>query len=453
MDLKGKKILVAGLGITGVSVTRFLVGRGAQVTVTDTAPEEALYDRVLQVRDLGVNLMLGGRQDKAFEAAELIVLSPGVPHTLEPVRRAAERGVPVIGEIELAFRFIRAPIVAVTGTNGKTTTTTLLGEMLKESGFSVFVGGNIGTPLMDCIESKKSLDFVVAEVSSFQLDTIDRFKPKVGLLLNITDDHLDRYSDFNGYARSKARLFMNQDRKDIAVLNAADSSVLSVTKAIRSRRLFYNLEKPVKDGSWISGKTIHFNLVGTGSYQINCEGIPLEGRHNLENASAAGLAALSLGGSIQGVETAIHRLKGLPHRLTHVMTAGGIRFYDDSKATNVDAVIRALEFFSSPVVLIMGGRDKGGSYEGLKTQVQRIVRHVVVMGEAGEKIRETLAETVSISTASGMKDAVQKAMDAARAGDSVLLSPACSSFDMYASYAQRGEDFVKAVMNLTGGRS
>ncbi len=453
MEIKNKHILVAGLGITGVSVTRFLASRGARVTVTDTAAPEALATRVSMISDLDVNLVLGRQEAGAFEAADLIVLSPGVPHTIAPVLQAARKGVPVIGEIELAFGFIRTPIIAVTGTNGKTTVTTLLGEMLKGSGFSVFVGGNIGTPLIDAVEMNGSLDFVVAEVSSFQLDTIESFRPRVGVLLNITDDHLDRYSDFNAYARSKARIFMNQEKTEISVLNAADPAILSVTGDLKSRRLMYNLKEPVENGAWISGKTLHFNLAETGFHQVDGTKMPLEGRHNLENALAAGLAALSSGASIQAVETAIHGFKGLPHRLSYVATSGGIKFYDDSKATNVDAVIRALEFFSSPVVLILGGRDKGGSYEGLKPQIQRIVRHLVVMGEAGEKIQAALADTVSISMASRMRDAVHSAVDAAAPGDAVLLSPACSSFDLYESYARRGDDFVKAVHEITGGRA
>lgn len=455
MDLKNKQILVAGLGRSGMAVARFLsqtpAAEGSRITVADSRQEDAFGQDATALRDSGITLAFGPHRQEIFENSDLIILSPGVPHTIAPVTRAREKGIPVIGEIELASQFIRTPVIAVTGTNGKSTVTLLIRDMLEQSGFKAVAGGNLGTPLIELVDRQETMDFVVAEISSFQLDTIETFHPLASVILNITDDHLDRYPDFDAYARSKARIFANQRFSDICVLNEADETVLSVSENLRARRFVFNSRRFSENRSWISGRDIWFYTPETGEQHVDGSESMLQGRHNLENISAAGLAVLAVGGTIEGIQSALLKFKGLPHRVTYVDTVSGVRFYDDSKATNVNAVARALESFDMPVVLIMGGRDKGGEYECLKDWMQKRVRQVVVMGEAAEKIETVFRNMVSVITAPDMGAAVKTAASAARPGDCVLLSPACSSFDMYESYAQRGNDFVHAVDLLKKG--
>jgi UDP-N-acetylmuramoylalanine--D-glutamate ligase len=448
MNLKDKHIVVVGLGRTGVSLCGFLVGQGASVIAVDSATEEKIKEAASTLQKLGVRTILGPHEDLVFESADMIILSPGVPHTLPQFIKARTKNIPVIGEIEIAGRFIKTPIIAVTGTNGKSTVTMLIGAMLQAAGHRVFLGGNLGTPLIDYVCQNQPADFVVAEISSFQLDTIETFKPKVSVLLNITDDHLDRYEDFNEYAQSKARIFLNQTQEDIAVINGADSAIVSVTGDIRASRHVYNYDSGVANRAWIDGQTVYFHVDGKETFSIDCADIPLKGRFNLENACAAGLAVLAVGISSPAIEKALRGFEGLSHRVQYVDTINGVRYYDDSKGTNVDAVVRALESFSSPVVLIMGGRDKGGGYEVLGPQLDRVVKHLIVMGEAAEKIEKALGKRAPTTRAAHMEEAVKTASDMASDGDTVLLSPACSSFDKYSSYAQRGDDFKHQISKL-----
>lgn len=450
MDLTNKHILVVGLGKSGISTARFLTERGCRVTVTDNRVEDELCDVLPEIRKMGVAVELGQHRIETFEDADLIVLSPGVPHTIEPVRMAVGKNIPVIGEIELAYHFIDIPIIAITGTNGKSTTTLLLGEMLEQSGFTVLLGGNLGTPMIKYAGKHDTADFMVVEISSFQLDTIERFKPKVSILLNIADDHLDRYPDFDAYAQSKAGIFKNQDATDICILNDKDPNVRSISENLTARRFTFNCSQSIENRAWVTGQTIWFHTKDAGVCEIDCSKIFLRGHHNLENASAAGLAILALGGTISGIEGALKQFKGLPHRVEYIDTIDGVKYYDDSKATNVDAVLRALESFFSPVVLIMGGRDKGGSYESLRSQVGQKVKLLILLGEAAEKIKETIGDPVATEMVSTMSMAVNMADKSTVPGDTVLLSPACSSFDMYESYAQRGNDFKQAVYQLKG---
>lgn len=448
MDLKNKHILVVGLGKSGISVVKFLVAQGCTVTAADNRNQDMLGDVLPEISNLGITIELGPHNPEIFENCDLIVLSPGVPHTIASVNLAREKGIPVIGEIELAYHFINIPTIAVTGTNGKSTTTLLIAEMLHHSNFRALAGGNLGTPLMELVEKQDAVDFIVAEISSFQLDTIDKFRPLVSIILNITDDHLERYTDFNAYARSKARIFENQGANDICVFNEADETILSVSENLAARRFAFNCRQFNEYRAWISEQTICFHTPDDGDQHVDCTDIPLAGRHNLENVSAAGLAVLAVGGSISGIKSALQNFKGLPHRVEYVDTVKNVRFYDDSKATNVDAVARALESFSSPVILIMGGRDKGGGYECLRKQFAQSVKQLVVIGEAAEKIKTVFEDMVPTVKASDMAQAVKMAASFAISGDSVLLSPACSSFDMYDSYAQRGNDFVQSVSLL-----
>ena len=443
MELKNKNILIVGLGVTGVATARFLINRGAFVTVADRKKEQELGSEELLIRDLGIKMELGAHRIETFENADLIVISPGVPHTIEPVIKAKEQGIPVIGEIELASRFIAEPIIAVTGTNGKTTTTTLLCKMLEESGLKVFVGGNIGTPLIAYVDKGEKAEIVVIEVSSFQLDTIDTFRANVAVLLNITEDHMNRYSDLNAYAKSKARIFENQRYDDTAVLNGSDPVVCSLSKDILSKKVFFSSKKEkcvtISDESIISQENISRLLVD----------FKLPGKHNMENAAAASLAALAAGGTFEGVRSALRKFKGLSHRLEHINTLNGVDFFNDSKATNVDSVAKALETFERPIVLIMGGRNKGSKFYALRDLIDKHVKKLIIIGEAKEDIMAELGSIKPVEVAATMDDAVFKAYhDAAKPGDIVLLSPACASFDMYNNYAQRGEDFCKAVAKI-----
>lgn len=445
-----KRILVVGMGRSGIACARFLNDRGGRVTITDSADDDTLAASAVELRGRGIAVALGRHPAGLFEAAELIVISPGVPHTLPPLVAAGERGVPVMGEIELASRFIEDPIVAVTGTNGKTTTTTLLGQMLQASELSTFVGGNIGTPLIEYAAMGLRRDRVVVEVSSFQLDTISRFRPQVGVLLNITPDHLDRYDDFAAYARSKGRLFENQGRADVAVLNGADPAVCRISRHIAARKWFFNPQTAEDDGIFLEGGTMAVRIRRRTHAVMDLSQTCLAGRHNMENIAAAALAALAAGGNVSGIESALKRFCGLPHRLEPVATVAGVRYFDDSKATNTDAVLRALEAFDTPVVLIMGGRDKGGGYDVLRDAVKRGVKRLVLIGEAQDAIALELGDCCSgrVSRVSSMEAAVLCAHESAAPGDVVLLSPACSSFDMFRSYAHRGEVFCRAVAKL-----
>jgi UDP-N-acetylmuramoylalanine--D-glutamate ligase len=456
MQLANKTIVVIGLGKTGVAVSRFLRNRGAIVVATDKAAESELGTPVAELRKLGIRLELGRHDANTFTKADLIVISPGVPHTLAGVTQAQARGIPVIGEIELASAFIQEPIVAVTGTNGKTTTTELLGQMLANSDLKVFVGGNIGTPLIAYVDRAEKADVLVAEISSFQLDTVTTFRPKVGVLLNITEDHMDRYPNFKAYADAKIRIFSNQGTDDIAVLNGADALIRTYMSEIHSRKLLFNLHAKDHAGASIVGDRIVFHMADLWKSDpkfriprtLSLANFRPKGRHNLENACAAGLAAIAAGGRPQGIQAALDQFHGLAHRLEWVATIDGIAYFNDSKATNVDAVLRALECFRQPVVLIMGGLDKGSNFGALREAIQPFTKRLIVMGAAADRIKSALGNVSLTVSAASMADAVHQARQAAVPGDVVLLSPGCASFDMYANYTQRGEDFKATVVNL-----
>ncbi len=447
--------MVVGLARSGMAVARFLKAHHAHVTVTDQAVENGLGQLVSEARALGVELELGGHRATTFETADMIVISPGVPHTLAPLEAARQCAVPVIGEVELAARYIRIPIVAVTGTNGKTTTTELLGRMLAASGLKVFVGGNIGNPLIEIADRKADLDLIVAEISSFQLDTVEMFRPHVAVLLNISPDHLDRYAGIDAYAESKARVFLNQRPDDFAVCHGNDKLVQQQSQSIRARKLnFYSrpsASDPAGQGAIITPRQIAIHIPDLVQGRIDLSRTGLIGPHNLENIAAASLAALAAGGSLQGVQKALDAFQALAHRLEPVGSVRDVNFVNDSKATNVDAVMRALECFNRPVVLIMGGRNKGYDFASLYDQVKQRVKKLIVIGEAGDEILATLGQAPAQGSerALNMALAVQLAYGTAEAGETVLLSPACASFDMYGSYAERGDNFRQLVGALS----
>ncbi|MBW2108012.1 MAG: UDP-N-acetylmuramoyl-L-alanine--D-glutamate ligase [Deltaproteobacteria bacterium] len=449
MDLKGKRVLVVGLARTGLAVSRFLVGRGARVTAADLMTQDALGAKAREARDLGISLQLGPHDAHTFLSQDLIVVSPGVPEQTEPLGRAARAGIPVIGELELAFRYVDAPVVAVTGTNGKTTTTRLIGDMLQASGKKVFVGGNIGRPLIELVDRGQRVEVIVVEVSSFQLDTAVTFRPRVGVLLNISEDHMDRYERFEDYMHSKGRLFENQGPEDVAILNEADRFTRDLEEGIQSQRLYFN--RGVSNGSPGAGVhegTLVCRMPQGAAWEFDLADFGLSGRHNAENACAAVLAAAAIGGSFRAIQKALKAVRPLPHRLQDVKTVRGVRYVDDSKGTNVGAVVRALDSYDAPVILIMGGRDKGGDYGPLKKPVAKKVKRLIVLGEAKGRIAAVLGAMTEYEQVKDLEQAVRLASNAARPGDVVLLSPGCSSFDMFHDYKERGDAFSRAVEAL-----
>ena len=447
VDLRNKKVLVVGLAKTGLATAEFLVTKGARVTVTDKLPAFELGSTADHAKELGCSLALGGHPLEPFTQAELIIVSPGVPLDLPELAEARLRSIPVMGELELASRFLQLPVVAISGTNGKTTTTALAGDMLMHSGKRVFVGGNIGNPLITLLNEKEPFELAVVEVSSFQLDSMENFHPQVAVLLNISEDHLDRYPSFADYVASKCRLFANQTEEDTAVVPARDP-LIAVRCTIRSRQLNFSLSKnsahAYLDSGWLMCRVMPGPL---RRYDLRRWQLP--GKHNQQNLLAAVLAATSMGAKPEAIQETIDTFKPLPHRMELVHQWRGIRFYDDSKGTNVDSVIHSLESFSSPIILIAGGRDKEGSYDPLVNLVRQRVKMLVLLGEARFRLAEALGNLSCTVVVEDMDGAVQVALGVAAAGDVVLLSPACSSFDQYEDYRTRGDHFRNLVHKYT----
>ena len=438
MDLAGKHILILGLGKSGIAAARLCRERGAAVLATDAAPAERLSP---EVRELDAELVLGGHAGVDFERMDLVVVSPGVPPLAE--LDAAERaGVEVIGELELAFRFIEGPVVAVGGTNGKSTTTTLVGLLLEAAFGRVFVGGNLGTPASAAVGTK--WDALVLEVSSFQLERAPRFRPKASVLLNVSEDHLDRYPSFEAYAAAKGNAFINQTTADYAIVPEGDRTCEVQARRGRGRIVTFG----EKADYAVEGRAIVERASGE---RFSLEGVELYGRHNLDNAAAAIAAARALSAQVSAVASGLKRFQPLPHRMALAGELDGVRFYDDSKGTNVGASVTALLGLSEQRgVLIAGGRDKHGSYEPLARALAEKGRALVVLGEAAERIASAVGSELPVERAATLDEAVQRAFRLARPGDAVLLSPACSSFDMFKSYADRGDRFVDAVKRLGG---
>ena len=436
MELSGKRVVVVGLGKSGIAAAKLCLSRGATVIGTDSAPEEKISP---DAKALGITLVLGGHAEAKLDQSNLIVVSPGVPH-LPELTQAELAGVEVIGELELAWRFVDAPIVAIGGTNGKSTTTTLVGDMFNAAGLRTFVGGNLGTPSAEAVGH--NYDVVVWEVSSFQLERVPSFRPRVSVLLNITEDHLDRYPSFWAYAEAKGNAFAAQNPDDFAIIPEGDEDCRRQAQRGRGTLLSF--------GSYgdyvVRGRTVTETRSGE---LFDLESSALHGRHNLENAAAAIATARCLDLSTAHIRQALAAFRPLPHRMARVASINGVTFYDDSKGTNVGASVTALRGLSeSRGVLIAGGRDKQGAYEPLVEALEAKGRAVVVIGEAAERIAKAVADRVPLIHAESMDDAVNKAFDKAQPGDAVLLSPACSSFDMFKSYADRGDRFVSAVERL-----
>ena len=444
IELKGQKVLVVGLAKTGLATARFLKEKGARVSATEMRRPEDMMEGAREMAEMNIGVEWGGHQTETFLKQDLIVVSPGVDLAIEPIRTALKRGVRLISEIELAYRFITVPILAVTGTNGKTTTTVLLGEMLKEEGRKVGVGGNVGEPLILFADGHGKWDVLVVEISSFQLEAIETFRPRIAILLNVTEDHLDRYPGYRDYILAKARIFENQTPEDMAVLNRDDPVVMNLAEHIVSQKKFFSFKGRLDEGAFADGETIRLKL-NRAEEDYPLAKARLKGVHNVENMMAALMAARLFGCSKRAVESALSRFEGLEHRLEFVREIDGVRYFNDSKGTNVGSVVKSLESFSEPVILIAGGKDKQGDLGPLKELIRHHVRRLILIGEAKERMARELGALTETIAAQTLEEAVQLSHQMARRGEVVLLSPACSSFDMFKDYKERGKVFKEAV--------
>jgi len=448
LDLTGKEIVIIGMARSGMAAAEFLWKRGVHVTLSDSRPAAALESEIRLLNERNIQYETGGHSTELFDSAELIVVSPGVPLSIPVLRQAAQTGKTLISEIELASRYLRGKVIAITGTNGKTTTTTLIGEILRTVGFPVQVGGNIGTPLISLVESSTADTWSVVELSSFQLEAVPTFRPDIAVILNITPDHLDRYASFEAYAQTKLNIFENQVSSDFAVLNHEDPNLQKAAGNVHSQVFWFSGSNKLKCGTYAMGGQIVFDSGKKCEWVMACHEVPLKGRHNIENVAAAITAARLAGIPSGSIAESVRNFKAVEHRLEPVAEIDGVRFFNDSKATNVDATIKALEAFESGVILILGGRDKGGDFKMLSRLLQERGKSVILLGEASDKIRTQLEETVPMTQARSMDDAVKLAFQQAAPGNTVLLAPACASFDMFQNYEHRGREFKAAVGRL-----
>jgi UDP-N-acetylmuramoylalanine--D-glutamate ligase len=448
MKLDGQRVLVVGLGKSGVAAALFVHERGAKVTVSDAKAEAQLGKDIPRLLDLGIVVETGAHGERTFRDQDLIVISPGVPVDTLQLKQAMKLGVPIIGEVELASHFLRGVIYAITGSNGKTTTTALCGEILARSGFTTQVGGNIGTPVTEMIAASGTETHNVLEISSFQLETVQSFRPKIAVILNITPDHLDRHGTFKNYVAAKARIFENQTSDDFAVLNAEDKACADVVGSLRSQVYWFGQKERAGRGSFVRGGKV-FWRTSAGSEQevLPLEEIALKGAHNLENVLAAVCVCSLAGCSPEQIRAAVRQFRAVEHRLEHVATIAGVFYYNDSKATNVDATIKALESFAANIHLILGGKDKGSDYSALNPVLKQRVKQVYTIGAAAEKI-ESQISGVPVSSSKTLEAAVRSAAQAAVTGDVILLAPACASFDQFESYEHRGRVFKQLVKSL-----
>ncbi len=450
MELNNKRVLVVGLGKSGVASALFLRSRGAQVTVSDSKPQEQLSEEIPILLDHGIIIETGGHGERTFHGQDLIVVSPGMPADSPPLVQARALGEPVIGEIELAAQFLPKNIVAITGSNGKTTTTTLTGEIITAGGYPTRVGGNIGTPAISLVDAARPDSVIVLEVSSFQLETIQTFRPKVAVVLNVTPDHLDRHRTFETYVDAKARIFENQHADDFAVLNADDPVCVELSDRTRAQVFWFSRKKEVQQGASLrDGRILFRDSSGQQEIMVASE-IPLKGAHNLENTLAAICAGALMKCAPERIRAAVRNFKAVEHRLEYVATIRGVEYYNDSKATNVDATIKALESFPANIHLILGGKDKGSDYTVLNDLLRQRVKRVYTIGAAADKIESQVREAAEIVHAESLDSAVQRASASAQPGDIVLLAPACASFDQFRNYEHRGKVFKELVQRLSG---
>jgi UDP-N-acetylmuramoylalanine--D-glutamate ligase len=444
MELRDKKVLVVGLARTGIECARFLLNQGAKVSVSDLRSETDLKQEINALKGLPIDYLLGGEERRWLDEVDLVVPSPGVPAANSLLHEACRRGIEILSEVELAYRFFRFPIVAITGTNGKSTTTTLVGLMLKANGTRVFTGGNIGAPLIGFVGA--DWEWGVVEISSFQLEWIEEFRPRVAVLLNLTEDHLDRYPDFAAYCRAKERILENQTAKDVAVLNRDDPLVWGFRQGRRARITSFGFSE-VDEGVFAKSEEIVWRDASSEE-RFALGHVKIQGVHNVENMMAAIATAKAIGIPAEIIQQTLEEFPGLEHRLEFVREKDGVRYYNDSKGTNVGAVVKSLASFSVPVILLAGGVDKGGDYGVLREGVGKRVKRLVLFGAAKKMIAKALGALAETVIVDDMEAAVRDAHQHARPGDVVLLSPACSSFDMFRNYAERGRIFKSLVQAL-----
>lgn len=447
MDVKGKKVTVVGMGISGKAASLLLRKAGASVYCTDSDTSNKLTQTAGELKAEGVETETGGYNRSVVENSGLIVVSPAVSDSCDILKIAESRSIPVVSEIELACWFCKAPIIAVTGTNGKSTAVAFIGLMLEHSGKRAVVCGNVGIAFSEKVLDVKREDFVVLEVSSFQLKRVRRFKPKIALITNITQNHLDWHDGFDDYFKAKMNIYGSQDAGDICILNYDDEKLRALEHRVNSRTLFYSIDRAV-EGAYLKGDNLILNVNGQQTRLSSLSAVGLHGRHNISNVLACSLASYIAGASPEGIKTALEGFKGLAHRFEHVATLNGIRYIDDSKATTVDACRAALSSCAGRVILIAGGRDKGSDFKVISRLVSGKVKSIILLGEAKDRIRTDLEGTADMREASSMDAAVRLAGKAADNGDTVLLSPMCASFDMYSDYRERGKAFKQAVNRL-----
>ena len=452
MELKGKKVLVVGLGKSGLAAALFLRRRGAHVTVSDIRSAEALAKDIPALLEEGIMVEAGGHGLLTFRRQDLIVGSPGVPLDTPELAQVKSFGLPVIGELELAARFLKGKTVAITGSNGKTTTTALLGDILQEAGRHTLVGGNIGVPVVALIDESSDETWSVLEVSSFQLESTQQFHPNIAVILNITPDHLDRHGTFENYALAKERIFAAQDDHDFVVLNADNARAAAAAVRSTAAVYWFSLEHPVQQGAWVQEGHVVYRAAREAATEsvMPLSEITLKGEHNVENVLAAVCAARLAQAPVDAIRRAVASFKAVEHRLEYVTTINGVEFYNDSKATNVDATAKAIAAFSSGIHLILGGKDKNSDYTQLSQLLRARVRAVYTIGSAAAKIESHLRGVVTIQSCETLDRAVSAAADAARPGEVVLLAPACSSFDQFENYEHRGRVFKELVNEWRG---
>jgi UDP-N-acetylmuramoylalanine--D-glutamate ligase len=453
MDVAGKRVVVVGLARSGIAAARFLASRGARVVATDRKPEGELEAESLSLKAAGVELEAGAHRAETFTAADMVVVSPGVPWDRRELAAARARGVPVMAELELGFRFLSGQVAAVTGTKGKSTTTAALGAMLKEMGRDVRVGGNIGEAVTGLLDGATSLTQFVLEVSSFQLEGTDTFRPHVAVFLNLSTDHLDRHPTFEDYARAKARIFKNQTSGDWAVVNAEDPRVMALAGLGQARQVGFHpsgppTPDPDSDEAFFAGDEAQVRLSAKRGTLFRRSEVRLPGAHLTSDLLAAATAARLMGAAPEAIARTVRSFAGVPHVLERVADLEGVAFFNDSKATNVDAARRSLEAFAGPVLAIIGGRFKGGDFADLAPAMEAHGKAVFAIGEARHRVRDALGAVVPVFDCASLEEAVELAWEESERGDTVLLAPACSSFDMFKDYADRGDSFKRIVNEL-----
>jgi UDP-N-acetylmuramoylalanine--D-glutamate ligase len=446
-ELRGKRVLVVGLARTGVATSLFCAARGAIVTATDTRTENAIGEALPQLRAAGVHLELGGHSKEIFLKQDLIIPSPGVPADAPLLQTARLNGITSWSEIELAGRFLKGRLIGITGSNGKTTTTSLIEHILRSAGVPTILAGNIGTPLISIVEQTNDRTIAVAELSSFQLELIETFRPNISVFLNLTPDHLDRHHTFEAYGAAKTRIFENQTEADSAVLNADDPATTKHAPA-KPQVFWFSRKQRVAQGAFVREAEIIFRREGKDESVLKIQDIPLAGAHNVENVLAAVAATRLADVEAAAIAKGVRSFSGVEHRLEFVAEIGGVRYYNDSKATNVDATLKALDAFPGRILVILGGKDKGSDYTLLQAPLREKAILALLIGAAGDKIEKQIAGSVAIERTGTIERAVEIASHAARPGDIVLLAPACASFDQFDNYEHRGRVFKDLVHHL-----